>query len=41
LIHYGVERTNFTFTLVSQELLVIYQNTFHRNMIQETIVEFS
>ena len=37
----AVERTKLTFTLVSPALLVISQNNFHRNMIQDTIVEFS
>ena len=41
LVSDAVERTKITFTLVSPALLVIRQNNLNRNMIQDTIVEFS
>ena len=41
LVSDAVERTKITFTLVSPALLVIRQNNLNRNMIQDTIVEYS
>jgi hypothetical protein len=37
----AVERTKLNFTLVSPALLEINQTNFHRNMIQDTIVELA
>ncbi len=41
LLSDAVERTKITFTLVSPALVEINQTNFHRNMIQDTIAEYT